>query len=275
MSFLSMILEILEIKMESPTPYGWFHLLMCGITIAWILDLCLLHKNDSETKIRKTVFITGIVVFILEIYKQIVYTFSVENGVIHTNFQWYAFPWQFCSIPMYVGMLTGLFRKGKIHQSLCAFLATYGIFAGCAVMLYPVSIYIDLIGINIQTSVCHGSMIVIGAYLLATGYVKLEGKTLLKALPVFLAAVGIAIVLNEIAYAWILPEGQVFNMFFISPHMEPELPVYSMVQEMVPYPWCLFLYIMGFTGAAGIILLAAAGIRVLACRLAKKTVHTH
>jgi len=179
MSFLSMILEILEIKMESPTPYGWFHLLMCGITIAWILDLCLLHKNDSETKIRKTVFITGIVVFILEIYKQIVYTFSVENGVIHTNFQWYAFPWQFCSIPMYVGMLTGLFRKGKIHQSLCAFLATYGIFAGCAVMLYPVSIYIDLIGINIQTSVCHGSMIVIGAYLLATGYVKLEGKTLL------------------------------------------------------------------------------------------------
>ena len=46
-------------------------------------------------------------------------------------------------------------------------------------------------------------------------------------------------------------------MFFISPHQDPHLPVYSIVQQHVPYPFCLILYIIGFTAAAYIILLLA------------------
>jgi hypothetical protein len=46
-------------------------------------------------------------------------------------------------------------------------------------------------------------------------------------------------------------------LFFISPHCEPSLPVYSLVQEVVPYPWCAFLYIGGFSLAAYLVLLMA------------------
>ena len=82
------------------------------------------------------VLITALVVILLEIYKQINYTFSYE-GAITFDYQWYAFPFQFCSTPMYVGLLVGLFRKGKIHDALCAYLATYAVFAGLCVMIYP------------------------------------------------------------------------------------------------------------------------------------------
>ncbi len=124
-------------------------------------------------------------------------------------------------------------------------------------MLYPVDVFSGTIGISIQTMVCHGSMISVGAYLLYCGQVKLQHNTILKAMPVFAAAVGIAVLLNEIAYVTGLLEEHTFNMFFVSPHCDPSLPVYSLVQAVVPYPWCLFIYIGCFTLASYIVLLIA------------------
>ena len=124
-------------------------------------------------------------------------------------------------------------------------------------MLYPVDIYIGTIGINIQTMICHGSMLTVGIYLLCTGYVKIRHETILKAIPVFGVALLVAVIMNEIAYGAGLLETDEFNMFFVSPHCEPSLPVYSSVQRAVAYPWCLFVYIAVFTFAAYVVLLLA------------------
>lgn len=261
MKVLGEIIRILDWKMDVPQPYGWFHLLCCVLTIVATVVICVLCKHKTRRQVIAIVFGTAILVAILEIYKQINFTFSYDGKDITADFLWFAFPWQFCSMPMYVGLLTGLFRKGKIHESLCAFLATYSIFAGVCVMLYPVTVFVDTIGINIQTMICHGSMVTIGAYLLYTGYVKMEHKTILKALPVFVVAVLIAMMLNEIAYYTGLLKTDEFNMFFISPHCAPSLPVYSIVQEIVPYPWCLFIYVAAFTLAAYFMLLVSMTVR--------------
>jgi hypothetical protein len=113
-------------------------------------------------------------------------------------------------------------------------------------------------------------MISIGAYLLYTGYVKAEHKTAVKAMPVFAIMVALAVIMNEIAYASGLLETDDFNMFFVSPHQEPSLPVYSLVQGAVPYPWCLIIYIAGFTLAAYAIILIAMGIKLLVSAVSKK-----
>lgn len=267
MQFLQQLLKILDTPMVKPTPYGWFHIVSLVLTALVILWLCLKHKNDSSRQVTNVVFFTALVVALLEVYKQVNYSFSYEDGITF-DYQWYAFPWQFCSSPMYIGLLAGIFRKGKVHDALCAYLATYAVFAGLCVMFYPVDIYISTIGINIQTTICHCSMIVIGAYLFATGHVKLEHKTVLKAIPVFAIMIAIAVILNEHAYAvGIVPE-ETFNMFFISRHCDPSLPVYSLVQAVVPYPWCLVIYIAAFSIAAYLMLLLAMGVH----RLARKKV---
>lgn len=263
MALIGEILNILDVKMNVPTPYGWFHILSLLITLFATLVVCIFCKNRTRRQVITTVFVTAILVTLFEIYKQVNYTFSYDGQSISANFQWYAFPFQFCSTPMYVGLLAGIIRKGKVHESLCAYLATYSIFAGICVMLYPITVFIDTVGINIQTMFCHGSMIVIGVYLLATGYVKLEHKTILKAIPVFAIGVTIATVMNEVAYYIGLLENHDFNMFFISRHAAPSLPVYSLVQGVIPFPFCLILYVGGFTLASYLILLVAMGIRVL------------
>lgn len=258
MEFLRSLLKLLDTEMERPTSYGWYHvlcLLICAACVVWAV-VC--GRNAKEKTVRRIVLVTSLVVIALEVYKQINYTFGDGSGA--PSYQWYAFPFQFCSTPMYVGLLAGLTKKGKLHDSLCAYLATYAVFAGVCVMVYPNDVFIRTVGINIQTMICHGSMPVIGALLLASGHVRLERRTILKALPVFLTCVGIAAALNEVAYFTGILEEHTFNMFFISPHCAPSLAVYSTVQKILPFPLCLIVYVLGFTAAAFVVLLLAMGI---------------
>ncbi len=261
MEFFVDCLRIMDASMTVPTMYGWFHLLWLALTVVITVFLCVYHSHDSHERVRNIVFWTSVAVLLLELYKMVNYSFGYNTGVAIFDFEWYAFPWQFCSTPMYVGFLMGLLKKGRVHDALAAYLATYAIFAGICVMLYPSTVFISTIGINIQTMICHGSMIVLGVYLIASGYVKAEHKTILKALPVFAAVVAIAAIANEIAYLSGLLETDTFNMFFISPHCEPSLPVYSLVQAVVPFPYCLVIYILAFSLAAYLMLLIAMGIR--------------
>ena len=256
MEFLGELLEILNARMDTPTMYGWFHILFFVLSVALGAALCK-WKQPTDSFVSKLLLTTAILSIVLEVYKQINYTFSYDGQSITGDYQWYAFPFQFCSTPMYVGLLAGLLKKGKVRNSLCTYLATYALFGGLVVMIYPAQVFISTIGINIQTMICHGSMLTVGLYLLGSRYVKLEHKSILKAIPVFVCLVAMATVMNEIAYFSGLLETETFNMFFISPHCEGTLPVYSLVQGIVPYPWCMIIYVAIFTLAAYIMLLLA------------------
>ena len=60
--------------------------------------------------------------------------------------------------------------------------------------------------------------------------------------------------MNELALQTGLLETDTFNMFFISPYCAPELPVYSMVQQVLPFPLSLSVYVLAFTTAGGLLL---------------------
>ena len=281
MNFLQELLRFLDTSMEMPGLFGWFHILWLGITAAATWAMCRFGKGKE----RKVMLWTAIVVIVLEVYKQVNYSFSYEGGIAF-DYQWYAFPFQFCSTPMYIGLLAGITKptisakktpgaiteetttampvrncqrrlaaEGKVHDALCCYLATFALFAGLCVMAYPGDVFTDIVGINIQTMICHGSMVAIGIYLLYTGYVKLEHKTILKAAAVFAVCVLLAVGLNELAHLSALEE--TFNMFFISPYWECTLPVYNLVHNVLPFPVNLLVYIAGFTAASWIILSAA------------------
>lgn len=255
MEIFRFMLKILDTQMDVPRPYGWYHIFCLILTAALTVFAIYRGRHHDEKTVRRVVFWTAVAVALLEVYKQINFTFG--DGSAAANYQWYAFPWQFCSTPMYIGLLTGLFRQGKIHRALCSYLATYCVFAGAAVMFYPVTVFIGTVGINIQTMVCHGSMVVIGGYLLGSGYVKIEPRTLLRAMPVFVICVTVAGILNQVAQNRGITS---FNMFFISPYVECELPVYSLVHDVLPFPLNRMIYVLGFTLAAGAMLMIAGGI---------------
>lgn len=249
------IITFFDSTMTKPALYGWFHLIWLGITAVAVFLAAYFGPKATKKQVDNIVLITGIVVILLEVYKQITFTFSVGENGLESSYQWYAFPFQFCSTPMYISLLAGIFRKGKINQFLCAYLATFAVFAGLAVMLYPGDVFVETIGINIQTMICHASMIPIGTLLYASGRLKFHWSTIAKACCVFAVTLGLACIMNEVAYQTGLLENHNFNMFYVSPYCDPSLPVYSLVQAKVPFPISLVIYILGFTAAATVMML--------------------
>ena len=257
MALLNIILDILHFEVKVPRLYGGFHLAWLAASFFIAVYCAVRYPKLSESSLRRGLLISSLVVIGLEVYKQIVFTFSFGDKLT-IDYQWYIFPFQFCSTPMYVGLAAALVRSRKIYNCLCAYLATFSFFAGLAVMFYPSTVFTDTLGVNIQTMVCHGMMVSTGVYLLFSGHVKPNLKTLLRAMPVFIVLLASAMAMNEAAYrAGIIP-AETFNMFFISPYCAPSLPVYSLVQAVVPYPVSVIVYFCGFTLAAGIVLAMCA-----------------
>lgn len=185
MEVFGSIINFLKTKMFLATPYDWFHLLFFALSVAFGVFLVKKFKSPSSNQVRKILLIISLICIFLEVIKQITLCFSYDGEEILFSYKWYIFPFQFCSTPMYIGLLAGLFKKGKIHNCCVAYLSSYAVFAGLSVMVWPSGVFTDIISLNIQTMICHGSMISIGIFLLCTKYVKTNFNTFLKALPIF------------------------------------------------------------------------------------------
>lgn len=251
------IVSFLSGTMTEPNLYGWYHIL-CLAVVGILCALAVANRHKvTEKSMRLTVGLTGAALLAFEIYKQIVYSYTPDTDA--WEYRWYIFPFQFCSTPMYVMTVAALLKKCRLRDCLLSFLATYSLVAGGAVMLYPATVFVETIGINIQTMLHHGAMVVIAFYLLSSGLIKFELQTVLtKALPVFATLVGVALIMNFTFMKF--GDGSTFNMFFIAPGQDYLLPFLGAIFDGLPYPVYLFSYIFFFTVAAYLVLLCARGI---------------
>lgn len=246
------LLEFLNTQMNRPVMYGsfqesWFQYLSLFLFLATMITLTIRLRNANEKKIQRFLRTMAIILIVFEVYKQIDFTYAAN-----WHYQWYAFPFQFCSTPMYVALIASFLKKGEVRNAMYMFLSTYGLFAGLAVMLYPATVYISTVGINIQTMVHHGGMAVMGMVLLAN-HVPLNFKSFLKGTYVFVMLTFVAIILNGIHNIWI-KEGT-FNMFFINPLYRSEIPVLSLFQPIVPSFVYIMIFVVGFSLVAYLMLL--------------------
>ncbi|MBE7084589.1 MAG: hypothetical protein E7368_00860 [Clostridiales bacterium] len=254
MSFWQNLFKGLDASMKTPTTLGWYHLLCLAIVIGLCVVVAVYCRNLSDKQYDKILLGTSIALWLFEIYKQLNYSYDWSTNT--WDYQWYAFPYQFCSTPMYVMPLALIFRKRKLVRDACrAYLGTYALFAGLAVMLYPGDVFIKTIGINVQTMVHHGAMVVIGVLTWVSGKAKLNHKIILYALPVFASLILVATGANVLWH--FVGNDETFNMFYISPYFNSTLPVLSIIQPLVPYPVFLIGYLVGFTTAGYLMFLLA------------------
>ncbi|OHE41829.1 MAG: hypothetical protein A2Y16_05925 [Tenericutes bacterium GWF2_57_13] len=234
---------------------SWFHYLALAIAVLFAVMAVIRLKNANDLQLRRFLLIFAGLLLSFEAYKQLIFSYQASWG-----YQWYIFPFQFCSTPMYVALFAGLTKNKKIQQALINFLGTYGLFAGLAVMLYPNDVFVTTIGINIQTMVHHGAMMVVGIALLANK-VKLTSNSIIGATTVFSVLVTMAILMNYVHNTWIAVG--TFNMFFINPLIRNHLPVLSLIEPLVPHVIFVIIYIVGFAFVAYLMLLIGIGIKAL------------
>ena len=238
---------------NKPTMYGWFHLLFLGLFTFSTIIISKKLKGSNTQEMNIFLRTVAIIMLLFEVYKQFVFT--IEGGT--WDYQWYIFPFQFCSVPMYVMFISSFLKEGRVKKALYAFLGTYSLFGGLAVMLYPDTVFITTLGISIQTMVHHGSMVLVGFTLLYSGHIVINRKEIIKAASIFFILAGIAFLLNVVFHN---VDGT-FNMFFIGPYYDTSLPVFTIIENELGYIPFLISYFLGFTLAAYLVLVSAIFIK--------------
>lgn len=276
MSALEKILYWLQGTMPLPRMFGTFHWLSIILVTLMTISIALRFRDSHEKTLKIILLTMGGICLGFETYKQLVFSFHYDPLLASSywSYQWYAFPFHFCSIPMYLAPMAAFLKPGKVRQAIFNFLGTFGLFGGLAVMIYAEPVYITMIGINIQTMVHHGSQVVLGVFLIASGRVELKYKALIGAAVVLIIPVLMSVIMNVVFYQIHGTSLGQFNMFWISPYFPTELPILSGIRPHVPYPIFLLIYIGGFILIASLVLSLTMTLSKIkySVRLHKKTV---
>ncbi len=256
MNFFEKFLDFLQFKIDSaPVSYGLFHFLMLGIIILTTVILCIKFMDSDDKSFRKLLFVIWCILVVGELYHQSCFYFAVEGGAVVWEYQWYKFPFQFCSTPLYILPFIIFPKNERIRDCAMAFMASFSFFAGLAVMIYPNDVFIDIIGVSIQTMIHHGLQMSLGILIALRNRHRLNFKFYLGGVPVFAILIGVAMILNVVGYHLLQNAGldDTFNMFYVSPYFDCTLPVLNLIYPLVPYPVFLLIYFIGFIGVGAFV----------------------
>jgi hypothetical protein len=227
-----------------PDMFGWFHTIyLIGIIILSVL-LSVILRNKSERFFRILLFIIGTILLLQETFRQLIFGFDTnEEG----SYQWYEFPFQACSTPIYVSLLASVMCIQPVFISLVYFLGTYSLFAGLCVCVYTKLVFQSMIAKNNMSMVHHGILFAMGVAIIIHK-MDLNFFTVLKAFPVFIVLVIIAVSL-DFWFNFSISKTIGFNMFYLSPFRKGPIPGLENLRllGLQFYPLVLFIYILVFT----------------------------
>ena len=248
MNILVRLYNFLTTTAEAPKTLGIYHFICIALIVMICVFICKRFKDCPDDVLRRITACVWCIIVALEIYKELIHGFYVENGKFMWDYAWYIFPFQFCSSPLYILPFIAFSKNEKLRDACVAYMITFSLFAGAAVFCYPNDVFTETVGINFQTMVHHGSQILMGAFLAMKYKNRLNARFFAGGALVFASMVFIAMALNVGIYHMFVRVGinETFNMFYISPYYDCTLPILSTVYKLVPYAIFVCVYFFGF-----------------------------
>lgn len=246
---LDKLIEFTAWEMTKPKAYGPFHLIFTFVGITVLLLLAWKLRNISERGNRILLISVSSFLIITELYKQLFYYYHMENK----EYDFGIFPFQLCSVPMYLCFIAALIKPGKIQNGMYAFMTTFNLLGGIMAFIEPSGIVHDHLTLTLHAFLWHLSLIFIGAYLLFSGRGAKTIRDYLGAVVTFVALCGVAFTIN--VSLWEVSEGDI-NMFFVGPR-NSSLAVFKQISEKFGWYVSTALYIPAVCLGAYIVYLPA------------------
>lgn len=237
-------LRMTDWNMETPAPYSLFHISVsvAGIAVAVWLALRLTRSaaaahhsaaDNSETadssaadapksarssaadsptaadsgKICRVLFVCGLLLAAGELYKQLFLYY-----VIFGAYNWWYFPFQLCSIPMYLCLLLPLLRRhGKRLRTVCTFLQDFSLLGGIMALAEPSGLLHPYWTLTMHGLIWHILLVFIGLLLAFSRIPDQTARGFLRTLPMLAVFCAVATVIN-------VATGGAADMFYISPY---------------------------------------------------------
>ena len=253
MSFLECLLRLTAWPMTPPVLYGPFHLLAAfvgsaaAIWAAWLFspkDHPNTNTRIHQQKFDRIMLISGVILLIGELYKQLMNFYVVNDHV----YDWWIFPFQLCSLPMYLCPLLIMIHNEKRHRILCTFLLDFNMMGAVATFIDPSGIFHPYWTLTLHGVLWHLMLIFVGFVIIFSRKADLTTKGFLRTLPLFAFFCLAAEVLNSILHRF-----SAANLFYISPWEMSTQLLFGDIDRTLGRPVGILLYILAMIAGAWLI----------------------
>lgn len=209
---------------QTPTLFGTFHICFLIFTLISSILIYFLYKNKSENKQLLFLKITGIIMFVFEIWKQIFTHIYVFNEIYN---MWF-FPFQLCSMSMYCGIALLFIKNHNRQNIILVFLSTYSLLASLVALIGPLDMLRPQVLLSFHGFMYHCVMLyqAIIAYLILR---KRTNHNFKYSFYLFLVMASIAEIINVISHSILHDIHRESNMFYITPYYATTQPVFNTI----------------------------------------------
>ncbi len=273
------ILDVTAWRIEPPEMFSFGQIAASVITIAAAVCAALFvtkcsrsasahtpHSeaaSRSETALVRVIAAAGLLLLILEAYKQL-FLYYIVNG---SCYDWWFFPFQLCSVPMYLCvMLPVLYRRritggsaerhsepngfcGRMYEAILTFLACYTFVSSVSALVYPEDFLRSYASLTVHGFVWHGILLFISLIVVfgsSNALADLSARGFLRTTVLFLCLCPAAVLINVLTEPLMQESAAPHSyaaMFYLNPyHISPQ-PLIGSIQEAAGIPAGLIVYI--------------------------------
>jgi hypothetical protein len=200
--------------METPRSYGTFHILFTLIGFA-LCTLCAWRlRNAADKTVRGVLFGCGLLLAVSEVLKQFFYYYVMMDH----RYAWGEFPFQLCSIPMYLCLIAPWLKPGKLQRGMYSFMVLYNLLGGAIAFAEPSGLLHGHWFLTIHACIWHMLLVFVGLFICFSKRGGNEKTDYKGATYTFLGLCVIAFASNCFVQ---LGLGEQMNMFFVGPGDSP------------------------------------------------------
>ena len=214
LTLLDRFFESVAWTMERPPSYGAFHILYTLISFALCALAAWKLRKVSHKAAGWILFSVGLVLSLSEVFKQFFYYFAMMDN----RYSWGDFPFQLCSVPMYLCLIAPWLKPGKLQRGMYSFMVLYNLLGGAIAFTEPSGLLHDRWFLTCHSLIWHTLLVFIGLFLCFSKRGGNEKQDYKGATGTFLALSAIAFCLNLFVQEGL---GQHMNMFFVGPGDSP------------------------------------------------------
>lgn len=174
-------------------------------------------KALPDKTVSRILFGCGVFLAACELYKQLFLYMIINHGA----YDWWFFPFQLCSIPMYLCLILPLVPAGRLKRALYTFMQDYGVIGGIAALAVPEGFSHIHWSLTLHGYAWHIVLILIGLFIMLTGSAEKSRRGFLDTFPLFIGCCLIATAVNLLA-----PGRGRADMFYITPYYPTTQPVF-------------------------------------------------
>lgn len=226
--------------MTPPKPYSVFHILFAAGGILAALSCAWALRGRKEASVYKILFLCGCTLAFSEVYKQLF--LYVING---RRYDWWYFPFQLCSMPMYLCLLLPFLRGTFLEQPLLTFTRDFGLLGGIMALLEPSGLFHPYWVLTLHGLFWHIMLIFLGLFLTFSRLTKKGMTGYLRTLPLLGIFCIAATFINTATH------GQA-DMFYIAPYYPVTQVVFDKISVLCGNGTGIMIYLLSICAGGAI-----------------------